>query len=96
MVLAAEMAVFRIPSSLRDACGGAAEVRVGGADLDSALHDLEARYPELRSRLADRDGHLREFVRLFVNHHAVDAAGALDLPLGEDDSVSILPAVCGG
>ena len=90
------MAVFRIPSSLRDACGGAAEVRAVGGDLDSALHDLEARYPGLRDRLADREGHLREFVRLFVNHHPVDVEGALDLPLREDDAVSILPAVCGG
>ena len=29
-----EMAVFRIPCSLRDTCGGAAEVRAEGADLD--------------------------------------------------------------
>ena len=88
------MAVFRIPCSLRDTCGGASEVRAAGADLDSALHDLEARYPALRAKLADRDGHLREFVRLTVNDHLVDESG-LAMPLGEDDSVSILPAVCG-
>jgi sulfur-carrier protein len=90
------MAVFRIPCSLRDACGGAAEVRAEGADLDAALHDLEARYPGLRTRLADREGHLREFVRVFVNDHPVDTHDGLGMSLAAEDAVSILPAVCGG
>lgn len=90
------MAVFRIPCSLRDACGGASEVRAQGADLDAALHDLEARYPGLRSRLADSQGRLREFVRLFVNDRPVEVDSGLGLALADDDAVSILPAACGG
>lgn len=90
------MPVFRIPCSLREACGGATEVRAEGADLDAALHDLESRYPGLRTRLADREGHLREFVRLIVNDQPVDIEHGLSRPLAEDDSISILPAVCGG
>ena len=92
----AAMATFRIPCSLRESCGGASEVHAEGADLDAALHDLEARYPGLRSRLADGDGHLREFVRLFVNDRPVDVDSGGGLPLRDEDAVSILPAVCGG
>ncbi len=90
------MAVFRIPCSLRDACGGASEVRAEGADLDAALQDLEARFPALRARLANPDGNLREFVRLFVNDLPIEVESRLSMPLHEDDAVSILPAVCGG
>jgi molybdopterin synthase sulfur carrier subunit len=90
------MAIFRIPCSLRDACGGASEVRATGADLNAALHDLEARYPALQTRLADSEGNLREFVRLFVNDLPIEVGSRLSTPLQEDDAVSILPAVCGG
>ena len=90
------MAVFRIPCSLRDACGGASEVHAQGADLDAALHDLESRYPGLRNRLADPSGHLREFVRLFVNDRPVEVESGLGVALADDDAVSILPAACGG
>jgi len=90
------MAVFRIPSSLREHCGGRAEVEVEGADLGAALRLLEARYPALAERITTADGSLREFVRLLVNDHVVENDGADSIPLGARDSVALLPAVCGG
>lgn len=90
------MAVFRIPSSLRDHCGGQSEVRVAAGDLAGALDELELRYPACRVRLTDGAGRLREFVRLFVNEREVPVREGLTVQLRPEDAVSILPAACGG
>ena len=90
------MALIRIPCSLREHCGGQSEVRVEADDLVAALVSLEARYPECRERIEDGAGHLREFVRLFLNDHEIELDREHPVPLRESDAVSILPAVCGG
>jgi molybdopterin converting factor small subunit len=90
------MAVFRIPCALREHCGGQAEVQVAAADLAAAIAELEARYPACGDRIAGRDGHLREFVRVFVNDHEVPVEGGSALSLAAGDEISILPSVCGG
>ncbi len=90
------MAVFRIPCSLREHCGGHSEVRVDAADLAGALVELETRYPACRDRLTGTDGHLREFVRLFLNEREVPVDAAVAVALRPEDAVSILPAACGG
>ena len=90
------MALIRIPCSLREHCGGQSEVRVEADDLVAALASLEARYPGCRERIEDGSGHLREFVRLFLNDHEVELDRERPLRLRESDAVSILPAVCGG
>ena len=90
------MALIRIPCSLREHCGGQSEVRVEAEDLMAALASLEARYPDCRERIEDGSGHLREFVRLFLNDHEVELDREHPVRLRESDAVSILPAVCGG
>ncbi len=90
------MALIRIPCSLREHCGGQSEVRVDAGDLAGALEELETRFPECRDRITDGAGHLREFVRVFVNDHEVAAEGGVAVALRPDDAISILPAVCGG
>jgi len=90
------MALIRIPSSLREHCGGQSEIRVEADDLGAALATLEARYPGCRARIEDPSGRLREFVRLFLNDHEVQLDREHPLHLRESDAVSIVPAVCGG
>ncbi|HEX6548736.1 MAG TPA: MoaD/ThiS family protein [Candidatus Dormibacteraeota bacterium] len=90
------MAVFRIPSALREHCGGQAVVHVRASDLAGALAELEALYPACRDRIVLGDGHLREFVRIFVNDHEVPVEGGQLLAVAADDEISILPSVCGG
>ncbi len=90
------MALIRIPSSLREHCGGLSEIRVEAEDLSGALATLEARYPGCRQRIEDESGRLREFVRLFLNDHEVVLDREHPVLLRESDAVSILPAVCGG
>ena len=90
------MARIRIPCSLREHCGGHSEVEVDSADLAAALEELETRYPDCRERITDGTGHLREFVRLFVNEREVSVEGGTAVALRPGDAISILPAVCGG
>jgi molybdopterin synthase sulfur carrier subunit len=91
-----DMALIRIPCSLREHCGGQSEVRVEADDLAMALATLENRYPGCRDRLEDPAGGLREFVRLFLNDDEVELDATRPVHLAAGDEVSILPAVCGG
>jgi sulfur-carrier protein len=86
----------RIPSPLRSVTDGAAEVSVESESVAGALSELETRYPAIRGRLRDEEGALRRFVNLYVNGEDVRYLGALETPVNEGDTVSILPAVAGG
>lgn len=90
------MPTVRIPSPLRKLTDGNAEVEVEGNDVRSALHSLEAKHPGIGDRLLDEDGELRRFVNVFVRDEDVRFQEGLDTPVGEDDTISVVPAVAGG
>lgn len=90
------MPKVRIPTPLRKLTDGVAEVEVTGADLRAVLDDLQAKHPGIRERLLDDDGQLRRFVNVFVRDEDVRFLDGLDTPIGEQDTVSIVPAVAGG
>jgi molybdopterin converting factor small subunit len=84
-----------IPTILRPHTGGAKAVDGAGGTLGELLDDLESRHPGLRSRLVD-DAGLRRFVNVYVNDEDVRFLGGLETPVGEGDTVTVLPAVAGG
>ena len=87
----------KVPTLLRGQVGGAAVVEADGAGtLRQVLDDLEARYPGLKARIVTDDGSLHRFVNVYVNDEDVRYLGALETPVDEGDTVSILPAVAGG
>jgi molybdopterin synthase sulfur carrier subunit len=86
----------KIPTILRPQVGGAAEVEGVGETVRDLLGDLERRYPGVTERIVGQDGRLHRFVNLYVNDEDVRYLGALDTPVNEGDTVSILPAVAGG
>jgi sulfur-carrier protein len=86
----------RIPTPLRKLTGGSAEVVVDGAELRTVVANLEARHPGLAERLLDDSGELRRFVNVFVRDEDVRFQQGLDTPVGDTDTVSIVPAVAGG
>lgn len=90
------MPTVRIPSPLRKLTDGQAEVEVEAADVRTAIKALEARHPGIGDRLLDEDGELRRFVNVFVRDEDVRFQEGLDTPVGEDDVVSVIPAVAGG
>ncbi|MDQ6873877.1 MAG: MoaD/ThiS family protein [Actinomycetota bacterium] len=86
----------RIPTILRSHTGGMKSVSGTGATLDALLADIDAHHPGLRSRLVTDEGSLHRFVNVYVNEEDVRFTGALETPVKDGDSVTILPAVAGG
>lgn len=63
--------------------------------LEEVLNDLELNYPGIGERLIDENG-LRRFINIYVNDEDVRFLEGLQSVLGENDSITILPAVAGG
>ena len=83
----------RIPSPLRSYTDGAAVVDADGATVDTALADLDRRFPGVRFRVVDEPGRLRPHVRGFVNG---DRTRDLAAPLADGDEVTLMQALSGG
>ncbi len=86
----------RIPTILRPQTGGAKSVDGSGDTLAALLTDVDSRHPGLHGRLVTEEGSLHRFVNVYVNDEDVRFTGALDTPVKDGDSVTILPAVAGG
>jgi molybdopterin synthase sulfur carrier subunit len=86
----------RIPTPLRSATDGTAEVSVEGSNVASVIAELESRYPMIRGRLRDEQGVVRRFVNLYVNGEDVRFRNGLATALRAGDELSIVPAVAGG
>jgi MoaD family protein len=86
----------RIPTPLRSATDGTAEVSSEASNVAGVISELETRYPAIRGRLRDESGALRRFVNLYVNGEDVRFKNGLDTSLSAGDELSIVPAVAGG
>ncbi len=86
----------RIPTILRTYTGGAKAVDGSGATLDELLSNLDKDHSGLRDRLVDDSGKLRRFVNVYLNDEDVRFLGALETPVKDGDTVTVLPAVAGG
>lgn len=85
----------KIPTQLRAATGGNAELEVEGSTVGEVLDAVFDAHNGLRDRIT-QDGDLRRFVNVYVNDEDVRFLGALSAPLADGDDVTILPAVAGG
>jgi sulfur-carrier protein len=85
----------KIPSQLRAATGGEAELEVDGATVGQALDAVFDRYDGLRERITE-NGDLRRFVNVYVSGEDIRFQDGLDTAINDGDEVTILPAVAGG
>lgn len=85
----------RIPTILRSYTQGAKVVTAEGRSVAEVISDLETRHAGIADRLLE-NGALRRFVNVYVNDEDVRFIGGLDAPVGDGDSITILPAVAGG
>lgn len=86
----------RIPGPLRKHTEGQSEVTVEGQTVSGALQALESQYPGLHDRLYDGSGELRPFINIYLNEADIRFDKGLETPVGENDDLSIVPAVAGG
>jgi molybdopterin converting factor small subunit len=59
------------------------------------LQDLTTRLPSLGERIYDGED-IRPFVNVYLDGEDVRTLGGLDVPVREDSTVVLLPAMAGG
>jgi MoaD family protein len=87
--------IVKIPTQLRAATGGEAELKVTGSTVGEVLDAVFDAHTDLRERIT-QDGDLRRFVNVFVSGEDIRFHDGLETPINEGDEVTILPAVAGG
>ena len=85
----------KIPTQLRAATGGEAQVQVEGSNVGEALDAVFAAYGDLRERITE-DGTLRRFVNVYVSGEDIRFQQGLGTSIADGAEVTILPAVSGG
>ena len=90
------MATVRIPSPLRKYTHSQSKVQADGATINEVIEDLEAQYPGVKSRLCDDSGQIKRYVNVFVNGDEIRTLQGADSSVGENDEISIVPAMAGG
>ncbi len=90
------MSKVRIPAQLRTLTGGAGELVIDGATVGDVLKGLDAAHAGFAERIFDDEGGLRRFVNVFLDEEDVRFLDGLATPVGEGQTISIVPAVAGG
>ncbi|HXX37274.1 MAG TPA: ubiquitin-like small modifier protein 1 [bacterium] len=90
------MAQVYLPTPLRRLAHGQTKVAAEGRTVEEALLSVERQYPGLREQLREASGEVRSFINVFVNGTEIRSLQGPATPLGEDDEISIIPAMAGG
>jgi MoaD family protein len=85
----------KIPTQLRAATGGEAEIEVAGGTVGEVLDAVFDAHGDLRERIT-QNGDLRRFVNVYVSGEDIRFQQGLETGLQDGDEVTILPAVAGG
>ncbi len=90
------MSTVKIPPVLRQSVGGEREVDVSGATVEEVLANLCDAHPAVGAQILTADGSLHAFVNVYVNGEDARLLQWTDTPVGETDTLVILPAMAGG
>ena len=86
----------KIPTPLRKLTKGETSVDTDGSTIGAIVASLESSFPGMRERLLDDEGELRHFVNIYLNGEDVRYLDGLNSSVGDNDELSIVPAVAGG
>ena len=90
------MVKVRVPTQLRNLCGGEKELEVEGARISEVLEAIKHAHPELGRMITNDAGELHRFVNVYVDDDDVRYTGLGQTPTHDGAVVSIIPAVAGG
>lgn len=90
------MTTVRIPPVLRAQVGDAKQVQASGETVGQVIGQLVEQHPGLREQLFTPDGGLNRFVNVYLNGQDVRYLSELETPVGEQDTLVLLPAMAGG
>jgi sulfur-carrier protein len=88
------VAVVWIPALLQSLTGGDRTATVPGSTLRDVIDSLDARYPGMKDRLLDDDGHLRPEIAAAIDGET-EHWGLLE-PVKDTSEVHFIPAIGGG
>ncbi len=86
----------RLPTVLRQHAAGQSSVKANGSTIGEVFEDLVRQFPLLAGQVITDDGSLHKFVNVYRNDDDVRFLDKLATSVGDDDVVTILPAVAGG
>src|SRR3954449_3026916 len=89
------MTAVRLPPVLRQYAGDAKQVEAAGGTLGQVVDQLVQEHPGLRGQLLTDDGQLHRFVNVYLNGQDVRYLSGLETPVGERDTLIVLPAMAG-
>ena len=90
------MATIKVPPVLRPSVGGEKEVSADGTSVGEVLNALASAHPQTQSQLFSAEGELNRYVNVYLNDEDVRVLQGLDTPVGDSDTIVILPAMAGG
>lgn len=85
-----------IPTALRQYAERRDSVEIAGSTVGELLEKLAGSFPELRRHLFNDEGRLRSFVNVYLNDEDIRYLAREATPVGESDTISIVPSVAGG
>ena len=90
------MSTVKIPPVLRPSTGGEREVAAEGDNVGAVLRALADAHPATEKQLFGADGALNRYVNVYLNDEDVRVLQGLETPVGDGDTLVILPAMAGG
>ena len=90
------MATVKIPPVLRPSTNGEKEVGADGGSVGEVLRNLVSAHPATQAQLFGENGDLNRYVNVYLNDEDVRVLDGLDTPVGDTDTLVILPAMAGG
>lgn len=90
------MSTVKIPPVLRHAAGGTPTVQVAGGTIGEVLIALCEAHPAIGAQILTSEGELHKFVNVYLNDEDARLLQWVDTPVGDDDTLLILPAMAGG
>ena len=90
------MATVKIPPVLRPSTSGEKEIAAAGDNVGAVLNSLADQHPATKGQLFGDNGDLNRYVNVYLNDEDVRVLDGLSTPVGERDTLVILPAMAGG
>ncbi len=89
------MAIVRLSTPLRKFSEGKPEIKTEGNTLKEVLSSIDSNSPGFLEKILEND-EIKQFINIYINNEDVRLGDGLNTTIGENDVVSILPAVSGG
>jgi len=86
---------IKIPSIFTLTAGDIDTIEVEGRNIGECLNAAQLKFPGIKIRLFNSQGQLSEYLNYFLNNRKINDDD-LEIQVGDEDEISILPVILGG